>query len=134
MLQSPETPDKLSVALLLASLADGNSYLEVHAFYDKEREKTWRRILAQAGRDLETELAKELSWVSTTREAVGKSLALLYDYLNHPEPVIRGEIARVLARYPEHAIDSLPLLEATLASEKDLDVKAEIELTITALK
>lgn len=134
MLQSSETPDKSSVALLLASLADGTSYLEVHAFLNEENEKTWRKILAKDGRDLETELAQELSWVRATREAVGKNLELLYGYIEHQEPTVREMIVKALVHYPESANDILPCLENALTNENNPYVKAEIELAIEKLQ
>jgi hypothetical protein len=73
LLQAPQTSDKASIAYLLALLADGSSYLDDTRNRPKQ-EKWWRDYLASEGRDFETELATELSWVQATRNAVGEKL------------------------------------------------------------
>lgn len=57
VLESPDTPDKTIIAILLACLADGHSYLDVHALSDEKNEKIWREILAKDNR--ERQLARD---------------------------------------------------------------------------
>jgi hypothetical protein len=45
VLESPETPDKTRVAILLACLADGHSYLDVHALSNEKNEKSGEKSL-----------------------------------------------------------------------------------------
>lgn len=131
-LESPETPDKTSIAILLACLADGHSYLDVHALSDRESEDTWRRILAKDNRELEVEITKEIEYVIATRKAVGKGLRLLYPYLQDENA--SGDVAKALAFYPEHKTEIIPLLEEALVSISDKFAKEEIQSTIAKLR
>jgi hypothetical protein len=131
MLASPETQDKISIALLLALLATGDSYLEVNAYFDKNSEEAWRNILAKDGLELETETAKEIKWVNDTRKEIDKGLHLLYPYLK--EAASASYIAWALACYPEHAIETLPILANALATASDKYVVEEIQAAINKL-
>ena len=57
LLDSPNTPDRSSVACLLTSIADGSGYLEVHA-RPEWGESEWRQILSKKGKTLEGELER----------------------------------------------------------------------------
>lgn len=133
MLSSPDTPDKRLPAVLLAMLADGNSYLEVHATSDSPSAEGIRAWLVKEGRDVEVELAQEREWVEETRLAVGEALPLLLSFLNDEEPGVRESIALGLARYPERAEGLLPPLEAALHRETEEYVRKAIERSIAAL-
>jgi hypothetical protein len=131
-LESPETPDKTAIAILLACLADGHSYLEVHALSNKKNEDSWKRILAKDNRELGIEITKEIEYVNAARKAVGKGLHLLYPYLQDENASL--EIAKALAFYPEHKTEIIPLLEEAQASISDKFAKEEIQLTIAKLR
>jgi hypothetical protein len=131
-LESPETPDKAVIAMLLACLADGHSYLDVHALSDDKSEKIWREILTKKNRELEVEVAREIAHVAATRKAVGKGLHLLYPYLRDEN--VSSVVAKALAFYPEHKADVIPLLESALASINDKFAKEEIQSTLEKLR
>ena len=131
-LESPDTPDKTVIAILLACLADGHSYLDVHALSDEKSEKNWREILAEKNRELEAEIAREIEYVNATRKAVGKELHLLYPYLQDENA--SQEVAKALALYPELKAEIIPLLEAAFASIKDESAKEEIQATLDKLR
>jgi hypothetical protein len=77
VLEWPETPQKLFFVSLLCCIADGHSYLEVHALYSPDMQRLWTDILAKEGRVLETEIPRELEHVRLARQAVGEpSIAL----------------------------------------------------------
>lgn len=133
MLDCSETPDKAAVAFLIASLADGHSYLEVHAVGDINQETIWRKLLAENGRELEAEVAKELAWVKAARDAVGKRLSLLYPYLGDKDETVRWTMARVLGFYPERTSEIIAVLQQALVSERKEYIQKEIQETMTKL-
>jgi hypothetical protein len=133
MIRSPEMPDKASVVYLLASLADGNSYLRAHAFFSKQSERQFRALLAEKGLELEAEMAKEEGWVAETREAVEQGLHLLYPLMQGGDSDMRWCVAQALGHFPEHAQETLPLLQESLASEVDEHTVREIKRAIGKL-
>jgi hypothetical protein len=133
MIQSPEMPDKDSVVYLLASLADGHSYLRSHAFFSEETERKFRELMAEKGLELETEMAQEERWVAETREAMRQGLHLLYPLMQGGDSNMRWCVAQALAHFPEYAQETLPLLQKALASEVDEHTVREIEKAIGRL-
>ncbi|SRR6266498_5124987 len=131
-LEAPEMLEKPRIAMLVACLADGNSYLDVHALSSKKGENMWRKILAKKHKDLETEIKQELEYVKATREAVGKGLHLLYPYLQDGN--VSYDIAKALAFYPERKAETIPLLEKAYTSIVNEDAKEEIKSTLTKLR
>jgi hypothetical protein len=122
LLAAPEVQDKANIAHLLASIAEGVGYLEVHAVGDFG-EPTWRKILGEQGKTLEGELAREAAEISSVHQAASAGLRQLLPYLHDPEPEIRRSVASALGNYPEHEGWSLPAIDAALASETDEDVR-----------
>jgi hypothetical protein len=133
MLSSPITPDRARIALILASLADGQSYLEVHALQDEESQLTWRKILSDEGKDFNRQLERERSWVRATREAIEPNLVLLYEFLDHEEPELRLAVATALANFPELASESIGILENAVDSESEGYVREEMLSSIAKL-
>jgi HEAT repeat protein len=125
LLTAPGVPGKSDIAYLLASIADGAGYLEVHALGDFG-EPTWREILGGEGKTLEGELAREAAEVDSVRRACSAGLAHLAPFLGDGEPEVRRVVADALGNYPEHAALSLPALEAAEASEADEEVQAAL--------
>jgi HEAT repeat protein len=106
MLQSPSTPDRSTVAFLLACFADGTPG---------------------------TNMDPKYQWVNAAQEAVGKRLELLYPFLANPEPDVRAAIAIALSFYPDFSQETIPLLKKALKSEDDKLTLAEIEKSIGKL-
>jgi hypothetical protein len=125
LLTGPGVPGKTDIAQLLACIADGVGYLEVHAVGDFG-EPTWRRILGKEGKTLEVELQRERAETISVRRATSRGLPQLIPYLRDKEPEIRRLVAVALGNYPEHADVSLPALEAAEPSELDEEVLAAI--------
>jgi HEAT repeat protein len=107
MLRSPKTPDKTTVAGLLASLALGSP--------GTNKEPKYR-------------------WVNATRDAVEKELQLLYPFLQDPDEEIRGAIAVALSSYPGHSEETIPLLEHALGSESDGFIRTTMQNSIDKLR
>jgi hypothetical protein len=134
MLQSPQTPDPALVAFLLASIADGHSYLEVHAKPGSVMEVTWRQILRDKGQNLEEQLALELGWVEDVRRAVGPHIPLLYEFLGHEESEVRLSVSLALGKYSQHRVESIARLEAALEHEQDEYLREAIETSLAELE
>jgi hypothetical protein len=134
MLRSPQTPDHRLPAILLALLADGSSWLQVHATGDSPTDECFRAWLAEEGRDLAAEMAREQRWVEETRLAVGEVVPLLVPFLRDAESGVREVVAYGLARYPQRAEALLPPLRAALCQEAEEHVREAIEGAICALQ
>lgn len=126
LLTAPGVPGKTDIAHLLACIADGVGYLEVHAVGDFG-EPTWRKILGEEGKTLEAEMEREQGEITSVRRAVSTGLPHLIPYLRDQEPEIRNMVAIALGNYPEHAAVSLPALTAAEASESDGQVLASVK-------
>lgn len=133
LLVHPETPDKADIASLLASIADGRGYLEVHA-RPELFEAEWTQILGKQGTDLETEQQRELDITQRVRLAVREALPLLVPFLEDPEADVRECVAPALAVFPECAEEFLPLLEGALAREVDDHVREIMEDAVQRLR
>ncbi len=133
LLAHPETPDKAGIASLLASIADGRGYLEVHA-RPELFEAEWKQILGKEGKGLETEQQRELDITQRVRRAAREALPLLVPFLEDPEADVRECVAPALAVFPECAEEFLPLLEGALAREVDDHVREIMEDAVQRLR
>ena len=139
LLKSPDTPDKASIAALLADMGIGHGYYD-HILGNNQmvkgiiHEEMWREILAKKGRVLEDEVDIGRKHAESTRLAVEKELHLLYPYLLHDEPYIRAVIAHSLANFPDFSHEILPLLEKALTLENDEDTRETIVNSISILR
>lgn len=122
LLAAPAVQDRSAIAHLLACIADGRGYLEVHAV-GAFGEPTWRKILGEQGKTLEVELEREAAEIDAVRRAASAGLRQLLPYLSDPEPEIRRSVACALGNYPEHASWALPAIDAALASETNAEVR-----------
>ena len=80
ILRAPELEDRELVLSLLAAIADGVGYLEVHARKESDV-ATWRSILAKRGTTLDAELKRERAIISAVRGAVEPGIDLLLPHL-----------------------------------------------------
>jgi HEAT repeat protein len=122
LLADADLPDPDAVALLLASIATGRGYLDVHA-RDDYGERVWREILSKQGQTLDEELAREASEIRSVRSAVAPGVPLLIPFLGSEHAEIRESVAEALAEYPEHARVALPALENAVEDEADPEVR-----------
>lgn len=132
LLKSPETPDKLSIAFLLANLATGRNGL--YKRLDDEKEKArLQRIYEEDGRILEEEVKKQQSFEDNVRNAIRKEFNLIYPYLFCKEPSVIDDIAEMFGEYPEFKDDTLPLLKKALNIDSDEFARKTIENSIKIL-
>lgn len=118
LVKTPETPDKLQIVFLLASLAIGR-----HALYgvleDEKRRQTWTKIMAGRGKILEDEVKKGQEYEAAIHSEFAKEFSLFYPYLFDEFHAIRDYVAQVFQEYPEFRAETLPLLKNALISESD---------------
>ena len=129
LLTSPEVEDKSAIAYLLASVANGYGFLEVHAQPDSF-ESDWRLIYAKQGKSFETEIVKESAIVRRVRDAAKDSLPAITPYLSDLDAETRGTVALALSRYPELSDQNLPLIINALESEQDSDARRMFQRAI----
>lgn len=111
--QAPEGHHRAGIVELLAEIAQGTSYLDVHgdlsSFYDDRRDTP----------EFEAEKAQELAWVQRAHEAVGAGIDTYMDLLQDADAEMRTAAAHALAAFPEHAERILPALLAALTLESE---------------
>jgi hypothetical protein len=117
---SPLVLDQAGILSLLAEIADGHSYREVH-----ETLRTW----ADRGRtpEHEAQKARELEWVRLAHEAVDRATdALLLLVERDANAHVRAAAASVVGRFPEHAGEIGPRLVARVPLEDDAPARATL--------
>lgn len=132
VLRSPPRYDAEYVALLLASIAEGRGYFEVHARGSRDPE-FWKTAVAKRGTTLEAEQERERRVVRAVRDAVADGLDLLLPYLRTGSSETRLTVASALAFYPSRASEFVAALEGALRTEEDEQVQAEIRKSISTL-
>jgi hypothetical protein len=118
LLEGDGVPDKSAVAHLLATIAEGHSYLACHA-NTPQMAATWASLLAKDGKNLDAELAREMGHVGDAKREVARKLDVLYQYLRDPEPEVRRSVAVAVGCFPEIAARLLPDLKAAYRDEVD---------------
>ena len=112
LLAEDRTEDKPRLLLLLACLANGKSYHEVHEpslrFLSKGKDHT---------PDFQAKAAIEREWVRTTSQAVRHGIPLFVDHLTHSDPEVRSSASYLLGKCQDDTV-SVPLVRC-------LDVETE---------
>jgi hypothetical protein len=99
----PRTPDRSGVLALLAEIAKGHSYRDVHG-----------NLLHEA--DFEERKRAELGWARDAHDAVARGFAVLVGIAGEPSEARLGA-AHVLAQLPERATEVGPILRGLLECE-----------------
>lgn len=126
LLAAPAVMDKPAIAHLLACIAAGRGYLEVHAV-GKFGEPAWREILGKRGKSLEEEMVREAAEVQSVHRGCSAGLLCLVPFLSESEPEFRRAVAAALGCYPEHTEHTLPVLKAAASAETDEEVRGVAE-------
>jgi PcrA/UvrD tudor domain len=110
------TPDRVGILSLLAEIAKGNSYREVHGNLLKEP-------------DFERKRTQELSWARQAHEAVAAGFTQFVDLTNETGDV-RYASAHVLAQLPEHGAAVVAILRKLLHEEERIPYRAGLLLLL----
>lgn len=100
---------------LVGAIAEGNSYLEVHAPHSE---------FHRARSDFDAQLRRELEHVSNARQAVRRHQAVLEQLLFDLDPMVRVAAAHVLTRFPQSWTEIEPLLRCVLRAEANVLARA----------
>lgn len=125
ILQQETVSEREEVLVLLAHLAQGNTYHRQHwHLYTEERKQ------APA---LHAELEEGLFWVEKTYEAVSAGLPLYCSLLEDPDPKLRMAALRLLGSLSREAAQIVSLLVERFSTERDQRVQASLLFTLGAL-
>jgi HEAT repeat protein len=125
---SPTAPDetRARVAMLLADIADGSSYVEVH-------EPLFREMGVDAGFE-PGQLEQERAWVAAAREAVRSAVELLAGDLDATAPPERQRAAvYVASMFPEDAPRLAPRVRGLREAAVDDALVRGAELALSLL-
>jgi hypothetical protein len=132
LLTAPDALDTEYLILLLASIAEGRGYFEVHL--ENHDNDFWEDILAKKGTNVAAQLERERAWVTRVRKAVQPGLSLLLPFLSKGSSETRLTVASALANFPSRAAEFIPMLEDALAWEKDEEVRTQIVESVATLR
>lgn len=113
----PQVEDRGEILWLLASIARGNSYLDVHQFMDGMQTES-------AKPDFHEQLTKELRWVENANTAVEAGVPMYEALLGDDDPKVRSIAAFLLGVL--FAEPSLKKVESQLEVEQDPWVKGHL--------
>lgn len=125
--------DKATVAVLLATIADGKPPF-AHCENDAQEAARWRTILSKAGRSLDAEMADGRRFGAEIRRELARRFDLLYPYLRHPDAGVRVAVAIAVGQFPEIAARLLPDLQAALSEETDEHVRRVLGKVVEGLR
>lgn len=131
LLTHPETPNKAGILYLLASLAEGHSYLAVHERTEQDIAKA-RVWLAKEGIDFDVQLREELEWVQTSRAAVLANVPTYLQLLDDPDQEVQIYARYTLSLITEAANTIIPQLQSRIISEDDV-IRGHTLLALDAL-
>ncbi len=125
LLGAPEVKDKSSIIALLASIAGGRGYYEVHGAILQK--------LAKRPIDIDAKLIEEMQVVETVRRLASPLIPRLISHLSHGEPEVRIAIAQALPLYPEHAAAAAVALEKASSTESNSEVLEFFDEALAAI-
>jgi hypothetical protein len=126
LFDSPHTQDKDMLIALIANIASGQGYYQVHQPLFEQ----WDTNV----NNHETELEQEANVVRTVRDAISPRFLTLLKELANEEPEVRRAVAEATIFYPEYFETSLLKLKEILKTETDEEVKEIIEESISQIE
>ena len=100
LLKTDGPHDKATVAVLLASIADGRPPF-ARCEDDPKAAAEWRAILSKSGRSLDAEVAEGRRYAAEIRRQLARQLDLLYPYVRDPHPDVRRPSPSRSASFPK---------------------------------
>jgi len=133
LFRSPDCVDRESVAILIASIADGDGFFHAHGQLDELRD-VHENILSQQGSSIAMEIEKEAEYLRMIREMSLEVMPLLLPFLDSSNWYVRETVVGVFQRYFEHIPDAYARLEQRLSVEPSEDVRQRIEQALAGIK
>jgi len=130
-LKKGESIDLESVAMLVACIASGTGYHQVHSVHSQENPFSGRPI--EKPDNLDELLNSEDSVVCQVRSLVSADIEVLYQYSKSKSSEVRRCIYEALGYYPSFAERSLYILNKANETEDDEDILFIIEESIGLL-
>jgi HEAT repeat protein len=131
LLRDPSTPDRGTLADLVASIISGRGYAEVHWSRPLINPFTRKPIAKPA--DLDDRIAKEQQVVHEIRRCGEEAVDVLLPFFRGPVPCTRLTVASALGLYPSRADALVPALWAAVADEEDQAVREAMEDSLKLL-
>ncbi len=125
LISNPELPDRESILVLLAYLADGTSFHDVHSRFLTE--------LDDVPENLDQIIAEELDYVQRCRDAVIDGMPVFEGLLNDDKPEIRIAVSYVFSVLGKDAACQCEAFMDRLVTENDDAVLASYLLTLPVL-
>ena len=125
LIAAPQVEDKPSIVALLASIAGGRGYYEVHEAIVQK--------LSKQPIDVSAKRSKEIKVVEAVRRAVSPHVPDMLPYLVYPEPEVRLAVAQALPFYPEHYAFSKAGLKRARSTESQSEVLEAFDEALTAI-
>ncbi len=122
--ENNQIKNKNSLLVLLACIASGNGYHQIHS----------KKISKNDLTNFTAELEKEVLIVSEVRNLCEPLIKTFISELNNDESSVRETVAVALSKYPNFKDESLIALNEALKKETCEDVKNYIKESIAALK
>jgi hypothetical protein len=124
LLQEPSVADKHWLLVLLADLATGSSYWDVHQHLS---------IFKDSQDDHMSEIETELGWVKAAHDGVLAGRTAYLQLLEDGDEKVRMAAAFLLGTFPEAAEENFEALRAVYAAEQNENVRAAQVLAIGSL-
>ncbi len=121
LLESEETPDRETVALLVASIMNGRGYVQVH--FSRPLINPFTRMPIEPPPNLEALVAAEAETIAQIRQIGSRAVAALLPYLKHSDADFRADVARALVHQVSRADVIVPALEDACAAEPDVKAR-----------
>ncbi|MEZ4393260.1 MAG: HEAT repeat domain-containing protein [Polyangiales bacterium] len=131
LLASERTPDRDTLAVLVASIMGGRGYCEIH--FAKNRINPFTGKPVDPSFDIDARLREEKNVVAQVRGQGARAIPLLVPYLKHPDLGVRSDIARALAWYPSEFSTIVPALERALLDEADEEAREMMQAALREL-
>ncbi len=129
ILRKGKTIDNSYLATLVAYIASGQGYYQVHSKVEVINPFTNEKL--NQPENLEELLEKERQIVNKIREISIDTIDLLIPYIDHESSEVRRAIAEAFGCFPSESSKLLPILDSWLEHEGDKDVAEYLEESIS---
>ena len=131
LLRSQSVLDLDPIIVLVASIASGNGYHQIHSATEAVNPFDGSKVKGLA--NVDELLAAEDIVVRDIRSIMVNEIDLLISFADRPSSDVRTSIFQAFGCYPSEMKRTMPILKAALVNEKDEDILYFINESIEAL-